>query len=129
MLQLQSGLLRHSRLLEEAYEFMNNATCKDCVFRGEIAERKQSACGMCGDLTQAVITSVAADFNKFCSNKVTREDVQEMRQDVERLKARKEHDRGLLFLIETYISNVSELIAELRAENVISGGNADDKEV
>ena len=108
---------------------MNNATCKDCVFRGEIAERKQSACGMCGDLTQAVITSVAADFNKFCSNKMTREDVQEMRENVIAMK--RERDLALLTLskADEYIEAVRKLINNLKEGNIIAEGVSDVKKV
>ena len=97
--------------------------CQDCVFCGKLAERDQSYCGMEDDPTAALKACVAAYMYGQCNDKMTRGDVQEMRQKLVALERKRDHDRAVLLKTERHIYEAMELIGDMRSETI--GGRID----
>lgn len=74
-----------------------NKTCNECIFHGEISERRQASCGRCDDPTEALINCVRAEFTGKCDNRMTREDVQGLNKKLE--QARQEIALARLLLV------------------------------
>ena len=98
--------------------------CQDCVFCGKLAERDQSYCGMEDDPTAALKACVAAYMYGQCNDKMTRRDVQEMRQKVVALELKLDRDRAALLKTEQLIHDAMEVISEMRSE-VVTPSTAD----
>ena len=96
--------------------------CDNCVFCGRLAERAQRACGCYNDDLARVRACVLASIHEECAEKMTRGDVQEMRQRLVALEERKERDASTLLNIEMRLVEVSDLVAELRAEPTVVRG-------
>ena len=90
--------------------------CDNCVFCGRLPERNQRACGCYNDDIARVRACVLAAVHEECAEKLTRGDVQDMRQRLDALEARRERDSIALLELENHIVEASELLAELRAE-------------
>ena len=90
--------------------------CDNCVFCGRLPERNQRACGCYDDDLARVRACVLASIHEECAEKLTRGDVQEMRRRLDVLEERKKRDAEALLNIEMHLVEVSDLVAELRAE-------------
>lgn len=90
--------------------------CDNCVFCGRLPERNQRACGCFNDDLARVRACVLASIHEECAEKMTRGDVQEIRQRLAAAEAKRESDREALLRTEQLISDVVELIAEMRSE-------------
>ena len=97
--------------------------CQNCVFCGKLAERDQSYCGMEDDPTAALKACVAAYMYGQCNDKMTRGDVQEMRQKVVAMELKRDRDRAALLKTEQLIHDAMELIGDMRSETI--GGQID----
>ena len=93
--------------------------CDNCVFCGRLPERNQRACGCYDDDLARVRACVLASIHEECTEKLTRGDVQEMRRRLDVLEERKKRDAEALLNIEMHLVEVSDLVAELRAEATI----------
>lgn len=84
---------------------------------------------MCGDPAESVMACVKANFYKHCDNKMTRGDVQDMRESIIAMK--RERDLALLTLskADEYIEAVRKLINNLKEGNIIAEGVSDVKKV
>ena len=90
--------------------------CDNCVFCGRLPERNQRACGCYDDDLARVRSCVLASIHEECAEKLTRGDVQEMRRRLDVLEERRKRDAEALLNIEMHLVEVSDLVAELRAE-------------
>ena len=97
--------------------------CKECVFCGRLSERNQTYCAAEDDPCAAVKACITAYTQGGCDNRMTRGDVQEMRQKVVAIEIRRENDRGALLKCERLIYDALELIGKMRSETV--GGKID----
>ncbi len=78
--------------------------CKDCVFCGEIAERKQEVCGLYEEPVEAVKACVAAHISGRCERKMTRTDVRGMVRELEMLQRQRDSQKELLEVVQRVIT-------------------------
>ena len=84
--------------------------CNDCVFHRRISERGQDACALCDDTVEAVKSCLRAEFYSICNEKMNREAVKRLVEEVDRV--RRERDQALITLDQAnkYIESVQKTL-------------------